>query len=216
MSNKNSPAAHLASDTASSTSRPADVLAAVSRRGFLKLAGASGLAGATGSFAATGKAATTNPDGTPEQIHLTWGSDPTSEVVVSWASLATASNPRVQFGAAGEAQQTVHGVQRIYTDGINGATVFTYHARLRGLKPANTYQYTVTADNDSNAAQPFTASFQTAPRGRTPFRWTTYGDLATPNTQWVLSYPQSRLPCRPSNASSRCSICSTAISATRT
>lgn len=192
MSNKNTPAAPLASDTASTPSRPADVLAAVSRRGFLKLAGASGLASAAGSFAATGKAATTNPDGTPEQIHLTWGSDPTSEVVVSWASLASASSPRVQFGTAGEAQQTVHGVQRIYTDGINGATVFTYHARLRGLKPANTYQYVVTADNDSNAAQPFTASFQTAPRGRTSFRWTTYGDLATPNTQWVLSYPQSR------------------------
>jgi len=192
MSNKNTPAAPLASDTASTPSRPADVLAAVSRRGFLKLAGASGLASAAGSFAATGKAATTNPDGTPEQIHLTWGSDPTSEVVVSWASLASASSPRVQFSTAGEAQQTVHGVQRIYTDGINGATVFTYHARLRGLKPANTYQYVVTADNDSNAAQPFTASFQTAPRGRTSFRWTTYGDLATPNTQWVLSYPQSR------------------------
>ena len=192
MSNKNTPAAPLASDTASTPSRPADVLAAVSRRGFLKLAGASGLASAAGSFAATGKAATTNPDGTPEQIHLTWGSDPTSEVVVSWASLASASSPRVQFSTAGEAQQTVHGVQRIYTDGINGATVFTYHARLRGLKPANTYQYVVTADNHSNAAQPFTASFQTAPRGRTSFRWTTYGDLATPNTQWVLSYPQSR------------------------
>jgi hypothetical protein len=88
MSNKNTPAAPLASDTASTPSRPADVLAAVSRRGFLKLAGASGLASAAGSFAATGKAATTNPDGTPEQIHLTWGSDPTSEVVVSWASLA--------------------------------------------------------------------------------------------------------------------------------
>jgi hypothetical protein len=47
---------------------PADVLAAVSRRGFLKLAGASGLANATGSFVDTGKAATTNPDGTPEPL----------------------------------------------------------------------------------------------------------------------------------------------------
>ena len=193
MSNQNTPAAHLASDTASAAaSRPTDALAGVSRRGFLKLAGVSGLASAAGSFASASKAATTNPDGTPEQIHLTWGSDPATEVVISWASLASASNPRIQFGAADEAPQTVHGVQRIYTDGINGATVFTYHARLRGLKPANTYQYTVTADNDSNAAQPFTASFQTAPRGRAPFRWTTYGDLATPNTQWVLSYPQSR------------------------
>lgn len=193
MSNENTPAS--ASDSASasaSPSRPTDVLAAVSRRGFLKLAGVSGLATAAGSLAAVSKAATTSPDGTPEQIHLTWGGDPTAEVVISWASLATAVNPRVQFSTTGEQQHTVHGVQRIYTDGINGATLFTYHARLRGLKPANTYQYTVTADNDSNAAQPFSSSFQTAPRGRAPFRWTTYGDLATPNTEWVLSYPQSR------------------------
>jgi hypothetical protein len=48
------------------------------------------------------------------------------------------------------------------------------------------------AVNDGNAAQPFTATFQTAPRGRTPFRWTSYGDLATPVTAWVLSSPQSR------------------------
>jgi len=185
MSNTNTPAS-------APDSRPTHALAAVSRRGFLKLAGVSGLATAAGSLAAASKAATASPDGTPEQIHLTWGSDPATEIVISWASLASAVNPRVQFGGAGEQQQTVHGVQRIYTDGLNGATVFTYHARLRGLKPANTYEYTITADNDSNAAQPFGASFQTAPRGRTPFRWTTYGDLATPNTEWVLSYPQSR------------------------
>jgi hypothetical protein len=178
-----------------SDARPADPVSAVSRRGFLKLAGASGFATAAGGLAAASKAAVASPanaDGTPEQIHLTWGNDPSSEVVVSWASLAAAVSPRVQFGSAGAHTQTVHGVQRIYTDGLNGATVFTYHARLRGLTPGATYQYTVSADNDSNTAQPFTANFQTAPRGRAPFRWTTYGDLATPNTEWVLSYPQSR------------------------
>jgi 3',5'-cyclic AMP phosphodiesterase CpdA len=50
----------------------------------------------------------------------------------------------------------------------------------------------VTADNSSQAAKPFTATFRTAPRGRAPFRWTSYGDLATPNTGWALSSPQSR------------------------
>jgi len=49
----------------------------------------------------------------------------------------------------------------------------------------------VTADNDSNRARPFGATFKTAPRGRKPFRWTSYGDLATPNTAWTLSSPQS-------------------------
>jgi hypothetical protein len=114
-------------------------------------------------------------------------------VVVSWASAAQAINPRVSYGASTtDHDKTVHAVQRTYTDGLNGETVFTYHARLHGLASGTTFHYSVTADNDSNADQPFSASFQTAPRGRAPFRWTSYGDLATPNTVWVLSSPQSR------------------------
>ncbi|PCE23187.1 serine/threonine protein phosphatase [Paraburkholderia acidicola] len=166
--------------------------ATVSRRGFLKLAGASGFATATGSLTSSARAATATPDGTPEQIHLTWGNNPATEVVISWASLAPATNPRVHISCGGERKITVHGVQRTYTDGLNGTVVFTYHARLHGLHHSTDYEYEVTADNDSNAGQPFTASFRTAPHGRAPFRWTSYGDLATPNTGWVLSSPQSR------------------------
>ncbi|MBO7774879.1 metallophosphoesterase family protein [Burkholderia pseudomallei] len=170
---------------------PAEQPCAVSRRGFLKFAGVSGLASAASGLAVT-RAAAAAPDGTPEQIHLTWGDADANEVVVSWASLAAATNPRVRFAGPNEAWRTVHGVQRTYTDGLNGEVVFTYHARLRGLKPGAVYRYEVTADNDANAAQPFAARFETAPRGRAPFRWTSYGDLATPNTGWVLSSPQSR------------------------
>ncbi|MGK8207623.1 purple acid phosphatase family protein [Burkholderia cenocepacia] len=172
--------------------QPNEPAASVSRRGFLKLAGVSGLATAAGGLAAAGKAAASNPDGTPEQVHLTWGNDPSAEVVISWASLAAAVNPRARIVADGEPPRTVHGVQRLYTDGLNGETVFTYHARVHGLKPNTRYRYELTADNDSNAAQPFAATFTTAPRGRAPFRFTSYGDLATPNGAWVLSSPQSR------------------------
>jgi hypothetical protein len=49
----------------------------------------------------------------------------------------------------------------------------------------------VTADNDGNAADPFAATFQTAPHGRAAFRFTSFGDLATPNTAWALSSGQS-------------------------
>jgi hypothetical protein len=33
-----------------------------------------------------GRRSPASPDGTPEQIHLTWGADPATSVVVSWAS----------------------------------------------------------------------------------------------------------------------------------
>ena len=184
MSNKNIPEATPA-DQAASTS-------AISRRGFLKLAGASGFATAAGPFAGQAKADASTPDGTPEQIHITWGENPTNEVVVSWSSMAAATNPRVRFGASGEHKETVHAVQRTYTDGLNGEVVFTYHARLQGLHAGTTYQYEVTADNDGGSGAPFSASFTTAPHGRSPFRFTSYGDLATPNTGWVLSSPQSK------------------------
>jgi len=167
----------------------------VSRRRFLTGAGAAGLAAAASPIAASGtaRAATpATPDGTPEQIHLTWGKDPTRSVVISWASAAQATNPRVHLGPDHHFGRTIPAVQRTYTDGLNGQTVFTYHAHVEDLSPDSLHHYMVTADNDSNAAQPFAATFRTAPCGRTPFRWTSFGDLATPVTAWVLSYPQSQ------------------------
>jgi hypothetical protein len=124
--------------------------------------------------------------GTPEQVHLTWSESPTTGVVVSWVSPGPAVRPRVRIG-----QRVIAAKSRPYTDGINGETVWTYHARVGGLRPGATYAYLVTADNDSNAADPFSAIFRTAPHGRAPFRFTSFGDLATPNADWLLSYGQS-------------------------
>jgi hypothetical protein len=125
-------------------------------------------------------------DGTPEQIHLTWGDDPARSVVVSWASPDQSVRPRVRIG-----QRVIPAEERVYTDGLNGQTAWTYHARVHGLRPGATYGYAVTADNDGNATDPFSATFTTAPEGRAAFRFTSFGDLATPNTNWVLSYGQS-------------------------
>ncbi|MGA2189180.1 MAG: metallophosphoesterase family protein [Steroidobacteraceae bacterium] len=165
---------------------------ALSRRGFFTGAGVTGLAAATSSLTLFAGDTPAAPDGTPEQIHLTWGEDPAAAVVVSWASPAQSVNPRVEFGASPRLGTTVHAVQRTYTDGLNGQTVFTYHARLDALAPDAVFHYAVTADNDRNRGKPFRAASRTAPRGRAPFRFTSYGDLATPVTSWLLSSPQSR------------------------
>jgi Purple acid Phosphatase, N-terminal domain/Calcineurin-like phosphoesterase len=121
-------------------------------------------------------------DGTPEQIHLTWGQNPATSVVISWSSPGHAVRPRARIG-----QRVIPAESRPYIDEINGETVWMYHATVGGLRPGATYAYVVTADNDGNAADPFSATFRTAPRGRAPFRFTSFGDLATP----VLSYGQS-------------------------
>src|SRR5216683_3417890 len=162
----------------------------MSRRQVLAGAGGTGLLAAAISpakAAARGRRARAGAaDGTPEQVHLTWSENPATGVVVSWASPGQARRPRVRIG-----QRVIPAEPRPYTDGINGETVWTYHARVGGLRPGATYAYAVTADNDSNAADPFSATFRTAPYGRAAFRFTSFGDLATPNTAWVLSYGQS-------------------------
>jgi hypothetical protein len=150
-----------------------------------------GLAAAAAPFNVFSETPAEGSAGTPEQIHLTFGEDPASSVCVSWATPAQAINPRVLLKTP-SGESVVHAVQRTYTDGLNGQTVFTYLATLEGLPPGSTHHYSVTADNDQHRAAPFTASFRTAPRGRTAFRFTSYGDLATPNTSWTLSSPQSR------------------------
>jgi hypothetical protein len=160
----------------------------VSRRQVLAASG-TGLLAATAvtrAAARTRHTRTAAGQGTPEQIHLTWGEDPATSIVVSWACPGPASRPRVRIG-----QRVFAAEPRQYTDGLNGETVWTYHARVGGLRPGATYAYLVTADNDANAADPFSATFRTAPAGRAAFRFTSFGDLATPNTSWVRSYGQS-------------------------
>jgi hypothetical protein len=141
-------------------------------------------AGTTGLIAATAAgppraAARGRPeaaDGTPEQVHLTWGDDPTRTVVVSWASPGQAERPRVRIG-----QRVIAAAERVHPDPLNGTVSWTYHARVDGLRPGATYGYAVTADNDANAADPFSATFTTAPEGRAAFRFTSFGDLAAAN-----------------------------------
>ena len=178
---------------------------ALSRRQVLVGAGGASLLAAAPPPAAAAAPATAAPaaatlarpqrqlaacDGTPEQVHLTWGRDPATSMTVSWASPEPAVRPRLHLAGQGEHPRMMPVVLRSYTDGISGQPVWTYHAQVTGLMPGTEYSYSVTADNDS-AAEQFAATFRTAPRGRHPFRFTSFGDLATPNSEWVLSYGQS-------------------------
>jgi hypothetical protein len=166
---------------------------AISRRGFVKQAGVTGITAATLPLSVfSGDVTAAAADGTPEQIHLTWGEDPSSSVVVSWVSPGPAANPRLRVKSSKSPARSVPALQRVYTDGMNGETVYSYHATLRGLEPDAAFEYAVTADNDRHRTRPFAAGFRTAPRGRAAFRFTSFGDLSTPVTRWALSSPQSR------------------------
>jgi len=118
----------------------------LTRRSLLKGAGLAGLTVASPLMGFAGDIKKESADGTPEQIHLTYGDDPASTVFVSWASKAQATNPRVIVQSSSGKKTVVHGIQKTYTDGLNGQTVFTYHAKLEGLNPGSTLDYAVTQD----------------------------------------------------------------------
>ena len=156
----------------------------LSRRNFVLAAAGAGAAVAAavvlpdGYSSAAVTAAAQGSGTVPEQIHLTWGADTSSEMTVSWLSLAPQVRPQVLVRAAGGRARVFSAIRASYTDGLSGETVHAYHAPLRGLSPATGYTYVV-----SDAATPavtFTSTFSTAGRGRFPFAFTSYGDLGTP------------------------------------
>ena len=75
-------------------------------------------------------------------LHLQFGADASSEIVVSWHTLQPVRNPRVVLGRLdGKLEQTVAAKPTSYTDAKSGQVVYAYHARLGGLQPDTPYLY---------------------------------------------------------------------------
>ena len=82
----------------------------LSRRQVLAGAGGTGLLAAVAPSvlrAPAARAAARAGDGTPEQVHLTWGSDPATSVVVSWATPGEAIAPRVLLDGPGAGRRVI-------------------------------------------------------------------------------------------------------------
>ncbi len=165
---------------------------AISRRMFLKGVAASGVGAAVPSLLSSRAQASptlwSRPGATDasgaDQIHIQYGTDPAAEMTVSWHTDTSVSRPRLRIGSPAEGfgfELPAHTTS--YVDGINGVETICHHARARFLMPGSTYVYEVLADG----AQPVSGTFTTAPFGRFPFRFTSFGDLATPNTAWSKS-----------------------------
>jgi hypothetical protein len=168
-----------------------------SRRSFLAVAGAAGVAlspllGSAASASAattsvrTGATAVTvptvgDPIATPvvNGLHLQFGADASSEIVVSWHTLQPVSEARVMLGDQdGRYSRSVNAAQTSYTDAKSGEVVYAYHASLTGLRSSHDYAYAAIHDG----AQPEFGSFRTGPRGREAFTFTSFGDQGTPTT----------------------------------
>lgn len=110
-------------------------------------------------------------------LHLQFGSDAAREAVVSWHTTDGVANPRVLLGTpAGGFGRTVAAQTRTYRDAKSGTEVRVNHARVTGLAPDTDYVYAAVHDG----ADPELGTLRTAPSGRQPLCFTSFGDQATP------------------------------------
>jgi hypothetical protein len=164
---------------ASGTDAGGPVAAGVNRRRFLT---------AAGNIANRARTRIGNPVHTPRVagVHLQFGCDAASEITVSWHSLQPVTWPRVLLGSAdGHFQRAVNARTVSYTDAKSGRVVYAHHAAITGLHPGTEYLYAAGHDG----ADPHFATFATAPRGRAPFTFTSFGDQGTPTTGKLYTPP---------------------------
>jgi Calcineurin-like phosphoesterase/Purple acid Phosphatase, N-terminal domain len=154
----------------------------VSRRGFLGGVTASGLILAGGPLFWRQPAIAGTTGAT--QLHITFGSDAAREMNVSWSTDGSVSNPRVVLGTpSGGFGRTIQAETATYADAVDGVETYMQHARIHGLHPDTTYIYSVLSDG----ATPVQGTFTTAPVGRVPFRFTSFGDIGSGNPAWSKS-----------------------------
>ncbi|MEV5510632.1 purple acid phosphatase family protein [Streptomyces orinoci] len=175
---------------------------AITRRSILKGSSAAAAVSALGASAGQAAAATDPPPpaGTPLLrsmphrlgapgvlgVHLQFGDNPASRMTVSWITPQSVNRPQVRLGSPDDGYgRVVHAETRTYRDGLSKEEVYVHHARVTGLRPATTYLYAAVHDG----ATPETGSFTTAPRGRAPFTFTSFGDQATPDLRRVVHLP---------------------------
>ena len=153
----------------------------ISRRRLLAAAGLGGgaaLTGGLGAAAAIGPASAAAPAAPAvDGLHLQFGADAASQMVVSWHSLEPVPHPQVLVGRLdGRLEQTVTAVTTSYVDAKSGRTVYAHHARIDHLRPATGYLYGALHEG----AEPRFSTFHTAPKGRAAFTFTSFGDQGTP------------------------------------
>ena len=109
---------------------------------------------------------------------MTWGSDASNSLTISWASPQPQTTPQVTLTPSGGSPSVYGAVEKSYTDGLSGESVYAYHVALTGLMPDTTYSCVV--EDAASPSVTFESSFSTAQTGRFPFTFTSYGDLGTP------------------------------------
>jgi 3',5'-cyclic AMP phosphodiesterase CpdA len=115
-------------------------------------------------------------------LHITFGDNASREMFVSWSTMTPISKPTVRYGTLdGAYGQEAVAETRTYIDAASGVEAYVHHARLSGLFPDTAYFYAALGEG----VPPDAGSFRTAPTGRAPFTFTSFGDQSVPTLSWV-------------------------------
>ena len=108
----------------------------------------------------------------PAGTHLTFGADPSTEVVVSWSTAGSVSKPVLHYGTS----KGYGGKAAVESRTVRGSTTVYHHARLTRLLPGTTYHYKLSHAGGSTPDRTFTTASASPTRA---FRFTAFGDQGT-------------------------------------
>jgi len=125
-------------------------------------------------------------------LHLQFGADAASEIVISWHSLQPIHRPRVLVGRMdGRLERAAEARTVSYTDAKSGQLVYAHHAKVGRLRANTAFLYAALHEG----AAPRFGTVRTAPRGRAAFTFTSFGDQGTPTLGRRVDVPAgSALP----------------------
>jgi phosphodiesterase/alkaline phosphatase D-like protein len=117
-------------------------------------------------------------------LHLQYGADASTEVVVSWHTAAAVGNPRIMFGTPDDGLGRMVSAETVtYRDAASRTEICVHHGRLVGLVPDTDYVYAAVHDGTN----PEVGTVRTAPRGRAALRFTSFGDQSTPTLDALVA-----------------------------
>src|ERR1700722_9595848 len=111
-------------------------------------------------------------------LHLQFGKDASAEFVAPWPPTDRVGTPRVMVGMPTSGfGRVVQAETRTYRDAKSKTEVRAHPARLDDLVPDTDYVYAAIHDGTN----PELGAVRTAPSGRKPLRFTSFGDQAIPD-----------------------------------
>jgi len=97
---------------------------------------------------------------------------------------AAVNNPRVMVGTPDDGVGRAVAAETVtYRDAASRTEIRVHHTKLTGLAPDSDYVYAAVHDG----ASPEVGTVRTAPRGRAPLRFTSFGDQSTPTLDAMVA-----------------------------